>query len=180
MSDSKLSAEDCFIAWKVKIKQELEKARYLKSERIEILDELAQGLYENGVDYDEAKWLTKKVQDHLVTKEGKKDSGKYKGWMNNVKEEYTKALVDYYEKDLKIRHSDKTESSEADKYYGTSEYLPRLPLIVAWTKFKYPKWSESLCLEAHRIGGPVNKMFQTEIFEAKWAKSGERPNWCKI
>lgn len=180
---NKFTIEDLFIKWKADVKGGYGQSRFTKDQREEMIDDLCSNLYENGIDYDEAKFFVKKVQEFLVTREGQKGNGKYKSWMPNIKEEYISHLVVYYENVMEpvndIAVTKKTITRKVE-YYGGTDYIGRIPLMVAWTKHKFKdKWSEAICLEAHKVGSPLWQLFDKEVLSAEWAKSGARPQWAE-
>lgn len=179
---STFTIEDLFIKWKSDVKEGYGQSRFTKGEREEIIDALCESFFESGIDYDEAKFFTKKVQEFLVTREGQKGGGKYKSWMPNIKEEYITNLVIYYESNVEPVNDTKLlkMTIKGKRFYGAFGYMDRTALMVAWTKQKYKdRWSESICLEAHKVGSPLWRQFDIEVLESKWAKSGERPSWAK-
>ena len=180
----KLTADQCLASWKYNIEKNNPTSRFLKKERAEMLEELVTLLYEQGIDYDEASWLKKEIRKFLVTRKGSKDSGKYRGWGDNVEKEYIGCLTNFYKEDTKVRNSSKVEISKTTEHYDSARYMPRLDVIVAWTKHIYQnQWTEAKCLEAHKIGGALNLLFQKEVLDSEWAKhlklgeNKEKPRW---
>lgn len=182
MSERKMTSEEVFIYWK-SLAKEVGKVRYTATERVEQLDLLCEMFREKGVDYDEAKSYLKKVIEFMVTKEGMKGNGKHKGWKEATREDFVGMLTKYYNGEFQVVNDTKlTKKSMTTKveYYGGVDYMNRTPLVVAWTKHKFKdNWSESICLEAHKVGGPLWRAFGKEVLASKWAKVGPRPEWAK-
>lgn len=176
-----MTSEEVFILWKHEVK-EIGKARYTAEERREQLDLLSEMFYEKGIEFEEAKSYSRRVVEFMVTKEGQKDNGRYKGWKKNTEEDFLSNLLAYYQGQFKAVN-DTTHINKKTKkleYYGAKGYLDRTPIIVAWTKHKFKKrWSEAICLETHKVGTPLWQLFKQEVFDSKWAKTGERPDWAK-
>lgn len=177
----KMTADEVFLAWKVLVK-EIGKARFNADERREQLDMLCEMFFERGVDIDEAKMYKRKIVEFMVTKEGMKGNGRHKGWKETTEEDFIGNLAMYYKEEMDIVN-DTTHMNKATKIneiYGGRDYMDRTALIVAWSKHKFKsRWSEAICLEAHKVGSQLWTMFKKEVINSKWAKSGERPDWAK-
>jgi len=182
MSERQMTSEECFLNWK-SLAKEVGKVRYTATERVEQLDVLCEMFRKHGVDYDEAKAYGKKVIEFMVTKEGMKGNGKHKGWKEATKEDFVGILTGYYNGEFQVVNDTKlTKKSMVQKveFYGGADYMSRTPLVVAWSKHRFKdKWTEAICLEAHKIGSPLWQMFDKEVMSSKWAKSGPRPDWAK-
>ena len=178
----KMSADECFISWKT-LAKEVGKVRYTSTERMEQLDVLCDMFRTHGVEYDDAKFYKKKVVEFMVTKEGMKGNGRHKGWKEATEEDFIGILTGFYNGEFQIVNdttaTKKTKTRKVE-YYGGIDYLERAPLMVAWTKYKFENlWTESICLEAHKIGSPLWQAFDKEVMRSKWAKSGPRPDWAR-
>ena len=176
-----MEADEVFIMWKGLVK-EIGKARYTAVERKEQLDELCEMFSKFGVDVDEAKSYKRKVIEFMVTKEGMKGNGKHKGWKEATEEDFISNLMAYYQGEYQSSDTSNLKPSKVGDvhYYGSLSYMVRTPLMVAWSKHKFKnKWTESICLETHKVGSPLWQLFDKEVINSKWAKSGERPQWCK-
>jgi len=173
-----MSSDEVFLAWKMAVKN-LGKARFNADERREQLDLLCEMFFERGIDIDEAKSYRRKVVDFMVTKEGQKGNGRHKGWKEATEEDFIGNLALHYQNSMEIVNKISTKM-EVNTLYGYGEYIERTPLIVAWTKYKYKnRWSESICLEAHKVDSSLWTLFKQEVIYSKWAKIGERPIWAK-
>lgn len=180
MSGKKLSAEQVWIRWKTFCEKDVGKARYTAVERLEQLDALCDDFRSNGVSFEEASDYKKKFVEFVVTREGMKGNGQYKGWKEKSAEQFDGVLLGYYSGEFETTSHTDMKDMKKQQLYDTSEYMARTNLIVAWTKYKYQdKWSEAICLEAHKIGSTLWNMFKKEVIFSNWAKSGERPNWAK-
>lgn len=177
-----MSSEEAFLLWKGEAKA-VGKARYTASERIEQLDVLCEIFYKYGIDFEEAKSYKKKIVEFMVTREGLKGNGRYKGWKQNTEEDYISLLTRWYNNEFQvvndITHVNK--ATKVNEYYGGRDYLERTPLIVAWSKHKFKeKWSESICLETHKVGSSLWNMFKKEVILSNWAKNGNKPDWANF
>jgi hypothetical protein len=187
-NDKPITAEDIFLYWKRNTK-DIGKARFTAIERIEQLDYLCELFKQHDVSYDDALSLKRQVVEFMVTKEGQKGNGKYKGWKENTEEDFKGTLLIYYNNEIGIVDQNKskniTDTSagiQQNQTYGDSNYMERDEIITAWSKDKFRcDWSESICLECHKICGPLWNMFCTEVLESDWAKTGiDVPEWAKF
>jgi hypothetical protein len=175
----KMTSEEVFLLWKKEAK-EVGKIRYTAIERREQLDLLCEMFLKFGVELDDAKFYKRKVVDFMVTKEGQKGNGKHKGWKEATEEDFLTNLIAYYQGDMEIVNDTQYTVKGKNLYYSNADYLDRNKLIAAWTKNKYgDRYSESLCLEAHKIGSVLWQLFEKEVMQSKWARCGERPSWAK-
>lgn len=186
MIEAQYTAEQVFSSWKTWVEKELGKARYTKQERLEQLDTLCAMFKDSRIEYEDALMLKKDFVDFVVTREGKKGKGNHKGWKENAAENFEGILFGYYSGQYKTLSE--IESGEKKKKikknvdaYDQPGYLPRTPLLVAWTKHKFKdRWSEAICLEAHKIGGAVNILFQKEVLASDWSnKNNNLPSWYR-
>ena len=183
MSNKKeMNPDDLFLLWKKQVK-EIGKSRYTSAERKEQIDLLCELFYKHNIDLDEAKLYKRKVVELLVTKDGMKGNGKYKGWKENTEEDFDATLISWYQGEFEVIN-DTTKIKELKKEqsigYGNNGHIERHRIIVAWTKHKFgDNWSESICLEAHRVGSQLWVMFEKEVFYSEWAKNDEIPWWLK-
>ena len=181
MSDTfNMTPEDIFLLWKTEAR-DIGKAKYTSVERIEQLDILANMFFERGIDIEEARMFKRKVVEFLVTKEGMKGNGRYKGWKERAEEDFLASLLVYYKKNAEVvNDTTNLKVTRKVEFYGGAEYMERTPLLVAWSKHKFKTlWSEAICLETHKVGSALWIQFQKEVMFSKWAKSGERPQWAK-
>lgn len=176
--NNKASAEDVFLMWKTVVEKEVGKEIYTHNSRLEHLEELCEMYREYGVDYDDAIMQKKRFIEFVVTPEGMKGNGKHKNWKSTAEENYI-GLVNTFYSDM-FQKEDISHINNKTQY-GEGDYMPRMNIIVDWTKHKFGKnWSESLCLEAHKIGSMLNNTFQKEVLESKWAKTGKNvPVWAE-
>lgn len=181
MEKIQLTAKEVFIAWKTGCQVDVGKARYTASERLEQLDMLCEDFMDNGIDYEEAKTFKKDFVDFVVTKEGMKGNGQYKGWKEQAAENFDGLLIRWYNGEFKKAETVVTTRERRPNDYGKGDYMVRMPIIVAWSKQRFGmNWTESLCLEAHKICSSLNNMFLEEVIEANWSKTGENvPKWIE-
>lgn len=174
---NKFSAEDVFSMWKTVVQKEVGKAIYLHNQRLEHLEELCEMYREYKVDYDDAMMLKRKFIEFVVTPEGMKGNGKHKNWKITAEENYVGMLNTAYSDEFE---KEDIASISSRSKYGEADYMPKMSLIVDWSKQKFGKnWSESLCLEAHKVGSIINNMFQKEVLESKWLKTKDVPAWAE-
>jgi hypothetical protein len=174
------TAQDVFLAWKTHVQKEVGKAIYLHKQRLEHLEYLCELYRKYKIDYEDAILMKKDFLEFVVTPEGMKGNGKHKTWKKNANDNYIGALNNFY--------SDNFESQEvgSDMFknrntYGEGEYMPKMNIISDWTKQKFGNnWSESICLEAHKVGSIINNMFQKEVLESEWVKTRKNiPEWAQ-
>jgi len=96
MSTNKYSSDDIFNKWLGGLNRENITEKYKYSERKRYIQDLADLLKSGGVDFDEAKILRTQVLNTLTTREGRKGSGKYKDWKNNVLNDFDQIIADTY------------------------------------------------------------------------------------
>jgi len=173
------TAEDIFLKWKTVVQREVGKAIYLHKERLEHLEYLCELYRKHKIDYDDAMFLKRKFIEFVVTPEGMKGNGKHKNWKTTAEENYVGTLNEYYSDEFETQEF--TAPSSKKTGYGEGDYMPKMSIISDWTKQKFGKnWSESICLEAHKIGSVLNNMFQKEVLESKWAKTRKNvPAWAQ-
>lgn len=180
----KLSARQVFTMWKTEVEKDIGKARYTSTERLEQLDALCEYFVKFGVDFDDALGYKKDFTEFVVTKEGMKGNGKYKGWKEKASENYEGLLTSWYNGEFKVVNdigNITVKENVSAASYGSNSYMIRIPLIVAWSKEYFgSEWSEGVCLECHKINGPLTTMFEQEVLESNWMKTGQNvPNWAK-
>lgn len=178
-----LSAEQVFVAWKNYVSKEIGKLKYTQEERLEILEELCMNYRKYGVAYDDAEFLRKKFMEFVVTKEGMKGNGRYKGWKERALEDYDSCLIKYYDEDIEQVEVEKPkEMGKSKEDYGIFPYLPRNVVVVDWSKRKFgDSWSESICLECHKICSDFNNLFCDEVLFAdfQYKDENKKPDWLK-
>ena len=84
--------DEIFRAWLALIRQS-ESSQYLYRDRKEHLEHLMEMLVAQGIDRLSASSLERKVIEGLVHSEGMKGQGRYKGWKENVKNDFEDAVV---------------------------------------------------------------------------------------
>lgn len=187
-------ARQLFITWKQAM-ADSGTDRFLAKNRDDLIAQLIDVFAEGGVNYNTAITFAKELQTVLVTAEGKKDTGKYKGWKNTVEEEYRSLLITIYQdKKLPIRVEDAdnaglavvgpreviTETVIIEPTYGDSQHLKQRAIISAWAKHRFDYFYNSqLDLLAHRIGHELNVMFQKEVLKSEWLVTRKDvPEWA--
>lgn len=184
MSDKILTAKQVFLAWKTGCELDVGKARYTSGERLEQLDLLCEDFIKNGVDFDEALSYKKKFVEFVVTKEGMKGNGQYKGWKEKAAEQFEGLMTRWYAGEFKVVNdvgATTVKKAKTSNSYGKGAYMIRMPFIVAWSKEKFgSQWSESVCLECHKVNGPLTMLFEAEVLDSNWMKTGESiPKWAQ-
>jgi hypothetical protein len=118
--------------------------RFLSKGRVEKLTDLAQTLFEAKVSYDDCQIIKKKIVKTLVTKEGAKNSGKYKGWMRNVEQEFETCLFKIYGDTLL-------------EIVGGSGLLAKSSVITNWCKEHYGEFfTEAVEIQARTYGTTIH------------------------
>jgi len=193
LTQSKWAQELCN-TWQASMSKE-GTGKYCYENRGEFLQDLVNILIEGGVNYNAAIELTSLVPKALVTKEGEKGLGKYKGWVEAVKSEYRVMILEMYqEKNLPINVEDAndaglavvgpreviTETVIIEPTYGDNQHLKQRAIITAWAKHRFDYFYNSqLDLLAHRIGHELNVMFQKEVLKSEWLVTRKDvPEWA--
>lgn len=156
------TVEDIFINWRYRLKNEEGIAMFLGGEaRKSYLTDLIESLVATKISYEDAKTITKRVQDTLVTKEGKKGKGKYSGWAQTVGDQYLEILSSYY---VKIDTSGVAplESIEQNPTYQFSSDLTGG--MKKWLTEKYG-YSDFLYQETKRIGSTFWEEYLEDSFK---------------
>lgn len=182
MSKKKLTAEQVFVLWKTEVEQEVGKARYTSTERLEQLDALCESFVKYQIEFDDALMFKRKFIEFVVTREGMKGNGRYKGWKEKADENFEGILVRWYAGEFQISEPlMKTKKEQKLEHYGVGDYMIRMPMIVEWSKNKFKtSWTEGICLESHKVASTLNNMFVEEVLESNWSKTGEDiPKWAK-
>jgi hypothetical protein len=187
-------AKQLFITWKDAM-ADAGIDRFLAKNRDDLIAQLVDVFIDSGVNYNTAITFAKELQTVLVTKEGKKDTGKYKGWKNTVEEEFRSLLLTtYMAKKLPINVEDAdnaglavvgpreiiTETVIIEPTYGDNQHLKQRTIITAWAKHRFDYFYNSqLDLLAHRIGHELNVMFQKEVLKSEWLVTRKDvPEWA--
>jgi hypothetical protein len=179
-----ITIDDLFNKW-LGMLRENQAIRYTHSDRPALVEELVSMLHIHNIDYQEAKFLKKKVVSALTTEEGRKGNGRYKGWVQAVETDYDAILANIYIDQGNIEEAQKNKLKLHTKKDGEIEpsvfYLPDNKIIEAWCRHKYGKdVRKSIIREAHRIGSSLNQSFQCEVFDTEIGKSIENyPDWLK-
>ena len=182
----KYSSEDVFNSWIGYLNSEANDTRYVHRERPELLDMLVGQLFGNKIPHDEAKGFRSRVVLALTTVEGRKGTGKYRGWKETVAEQYDGAVANFYVELAEIGEVEdnrmrSTSAKQNEPKYEKYRYHEENSLIVAWVKNKFKETvTKSLIKEAHLVFGALNIQFQEEVYEAEWATDESKwPNWAK-
>lgn len=187
-------ARQLFITWKQEM-GDVGVEKFLAKNRDNLIIQLIHVFIEGGVGYNTAVEFAREVNTVLVTKEGKKDAGKYKGWAKTVEEEYRSMLITEYQlRKLPIRLEDAdnagltvvgpreviTETVIIEPTYGDSQHLKQRAIITAWAKHRFDYFYNSqLDLLSHRIGHELNVMFQKEVLKSEWLVTRKDvPEWA--
>jgi len=177
----RFTAEDIFLRWKTVVQREVGKAIFTHDQRLESLEYLCELYRKYKVDYDDAMLLKKSFIETVVNEDGLKGKGKHanKKWKTAAEENYVGALNEYYSDEFESQEF--TSPSSNKNLYGEGDYMPKMSIVVDWSKHKFGNnWSESICLEAHKVGSVLNNMFQKEVLESKWAKTRKDvPGWAQ-
>jgi hypothetical protein len=158
----KADVDSILARWETHCKNDLGKARFSASTRKEILDVLAEMLSEVPIDYDEAKSLKKEVIRVLITKEGLKGAGKYKGWKESTEKDFLASLFDAYNSKNLFEKNTPQVNEVATKPVTHKEYHP---LIDIWGKEKFKElWGGELRDLANQPESSLHDTFLDEFF----------------
>lgn len=185
-----------FNRWARSIIDGYERERFSAENRDDCIIDLVNIFIDGGVSYNTVHGYAPKLVKILVTKEGQKGMGKYKGWPEAIVRNYDLLLLEKYEdRGLPIRvEKDKsvtmTEQAELSKLptvtyktqptYGDDEHLEYTDVISSWAKDRFGiVYNKELDLLAHKIGHKFNIEFQSEFFDAEWVSTGKDiPKWA--
>lgn len=178
------SIDDLFNRWLGFLRTEANDIRYLHQHRPEILEGLIGMFVKYNVSYEDAKLYKRKVVLALTTDEGRKGTGKYRGWKECVEEDFLGVLANFYIEnvqddeipDNKMRLSSK---ETVETRIEPNRYHPDNTVITEWAKDKFGQdWTPEINKEAHLVGGIINIQFQEEVFESDWILNpNEYPQW---
>jgi len=143
-----LSIDDIFMNWK----SGLDVDRFTYENRSESIDSLVQSLYDHGTPMDDALFLRNRVIATLVTKEGMKNTGKYKGWKDNVSSDFEECVSRVYVTELLDKFLD-------IKNMTIDSSIPLNKKILDFIYEKYGIVTERMIVEAHTIGTEINAFF---------------------
>lgn len=90
-----ITVNDIFNTWKLDLREN-HNVRYLYKNRKEHIENLVTYLINTGVSLDDAKDLRNKVLLELTTAEGRKGKGRYKGWKENVLDDFDMIVSGMY------------------------------------------------------------------------------------
>lgn len=155
MEENKISADLIFKRWVASVRED-RLSQYQYGERKKHIDNLIGALFANGVPQDEAEFLKRKVVETLVTKEGMKGNGKYRGWKENAEADFDDAIQLAYV----------PEFQKEKKSYQMSKTFTEDPNIVKWCKDTFGADVDTFTLkEAHTIGNTLNIMFLNSFYK---------------
>ena len=182
MSNS-FSSEELFNVWFDKVTKEYQFGRFLFNNRAEILEVLLESFRDNNISVDEARVYKNRVISTLVTKEGSKGQGKYKGWKETVSKDFDVMLVEMYESVIKpeLKEETKQDSSQSTLMEMIKKPIPKQPLIDIWGKVAFGNmWNEQMSNEAHTFGTALFNTFFNDVMKSDWIKNKNKmPSWAK-
>lgn len=153
----KSDGESVLASWELHCKNDFGTARFSAKTRREVIDILAEMLAEVPIDYEEAKNLKKEVIRILITKEGLKGTGKYKGWKEATETDFLASLYDIYNaKNLFTKAENQAQKNTAIKAH---------PLIDIWGKKKFgDAWGMNLIILANTPDSSLHNQFLNDMF----------------
>jgi hypothetical protein len=180
---SGFSSEELFNVWFDQVTKEYQYGRFLFNNRAEILEALLESFRDNNISIDEARVYKNKVISTLVTKEGAKGQGKYKGWRETVSKDFDVMLVEMYESVIKKP----TVAPKAEEPKNPTlmdmikKPIPKQPLIEVWGKVTFGNlWNDKMSDEAHTFGTALFNTFFTNVMKSDWIKDKQKmPSWAK-
>lgn len=179
MSDQKEYAiDDIFNKWVGLLRTDLADIRYLHRERPEILEELFSMFKSSNISFEDAKYYRNKAVIALTTEEGRKGTGKYRGWKQTAEVDYDTILASFYV-DIEILEETNIMSKKSERSVISKDYYPDSEIITEWAKDKWGQnWTPSLNKECHLMGGSINISFQEEVFESDLlSDTNDLPEW---
>jgi hypothetical protein len=174
--ETKADPKTIFNAWKSDIEEKYGQRRFTSQMRDEIIGILFENFLEFGIELDDAKRFAGDVEKFMVTQEGAKGKGRYKGWTDNVEKDFDTALVNYYRDNMVPGNR-----SIVTEDYGNHPFMPRNPVMTAWAQDRFGiAWNEKINLLVHRQGHRFCQEFQLDVLDSNWAKTGkDAPDWAK-
>ena len=164
-----LSAEDICIFWENEISEEFGVARFQSANRKDAIDRLGELLESNKIPESEARFLEKRVLHFLVTKDGLKNSGKYKGWVDTVKKEFSLLIQQVYIAKKIVTDSVKpNKNSGLEKLETTKGGTSLMPLGSDMKIYLDNRWGDRLTdriiTETRKVGSVYNLEFLDKSF----------------
>lgn len=151
-----INVNDLLNEWKDILKQEDPYKRLCYAKRREHIELLVERLRMFAITFDEAKLLKQDVLRSLISKEGLKGKAQYKGWKENILDDFDSILAGSYLQDHKAPEPIKEK---------TGIYLSLDIDISDWFLNKYNYQNEKALDEAHRIGSIINLEFANDYFK---------------
>jgi len=144
-----MNARDIFAIWR----EDLDGTnRFLYKERKDNIENLVSDLYGAGVPIEEVRFLKNDVMTTLITRDGMKNTGKYKGWKDNVSNDFDTIVASIYLTSTldSLRNLNKINSKHHIKMNQT---------IINWLYNQYSYVSKRMLAEAHTPGSFLNSVF---------------------
>ncbi|MDD5650836.1 MAG: hypothetical protein PHF86_10555 [Candidatus Nanoarchaeia archaeon] len=181
----KYSADDIFYKWDNWATDTYGHRKYVFAISVQLTNKLSEMFKGGGVEFAEAKMFIQKVVNSLTTEQGRKNRGKYAGWVDCIKKNYLGALSNVYIQDTSLVDSateNKIKDPETEKNLkDTNIYFDEDVLITNWCKNKFGNnWNYNLNKIAHTVGSYLNMQFLKDVFEDDFTKGKtEVPDWAK-
>lgn len=159
----KFYGSEVFNHWKSWVSDNYQTSRFLRDSRDEIISELFTMLTEAGVDHEDARNYKSEVIKFLVTREGSKGTGKYKGWKENVEMAFDSIFVETFIEKQPIK----------EVIQPPKEVIEQDPIIKLWGIERFGvNWNDKMELEARVIGSPMFNLFYQDCVE-------NTPSWME-
>lgn len=126
--------------------------RFLYKERKENIENLVNDLYNAGASIEDVRFLKNEVLVSLITKEGMKNTGKYKGWKDNVINDFDDVVTAVY-------LTNTLDSIRDLNTINSRHYIEMNDQIIDWLYDTYNYVSREMLVEAHNPSSFLNNIF---------------------
>jgi hypothetical protein len=165
-----MDSDIIYLRWLKEVKEEGIN-RFLRNNRKDLLEPLALSFLQNNIPFDEARRYSNEIKKVLVTLKGQKGSGKYKGWAENVVNDYLVLLSEIYEKEQSFS-SNENKNNELVK-------IDFNPLFESFLLKELKEVTKNNIESEHNIESYLFKIFFNEVFNSNWAiGKNEIPKWA--
>jgi len=144
-----MNAREIFAIWRADLEGT---ERFLYKERKDNIENLICDLHNAGIPIEEARFLKSEVMTTLITRDGMKNTGKYKGWKDNVSDDFDSVVVSVY----------LTSTLDAIRNLNSinsKHYIELNKNIIDWLYSQYNYVSKRMIIKAHTPGSFLNNIF---------------------
>lgn len=157
---NQVDTEAIYLKWLRLMKSKYGTGIYVHENREGMLYCLLEMFLEYPVDEDDVRFFKRRVQEDLITNEGKKASKnksdpRYK-WYERIAEDFIAIVNEFFDPNKGLK-------TEKQVVYSRSKFmLPKDEKIVAWVKEKYGE-SQDLIEQAHNVNSTLCLQYFTEL-----------------